>query len=230
MSGAIAVFVKTPRFSLVKTRLANTLGKKTAEAFHLAAARSVSSVIQELGRLTDIQGYYAVAEQAALNNDHWQDLPCLWQGEGGLGERMAHIYQTLLTQYDFVILVGADIPQMTTPDLLMATSWLSYTEEQARLIFAPSIDGGFWAVGGNVNIAQDIWTDVVYSMADTGAQFFSKIEHLGKIKILPTLRDVDEASDLLALRDTLLNLPNPSPEQYELLRFLDVLPVKFFSD
>ena len=155
MSGAIAVFVKTPGLSPVKTRLAAKLGREAAEAFHLAAAQSVSSVVQELSSLTDIQSYYAVAEQAALNHSHWQDLPCLWQGDGGLGERMAHIYQTLLAEHDFVILVGADIPQMTTAELLIASSWLPHAD-QARLIFAPSIDGGFWAFGGNCNIPQAI--------------------------------------------------------------------------
>lgn len=226
MSGAIAVFVKTPGLSPVKTRLAVKLGKETAEAFHLAAARSVSSVVQELRKRVDIQSYYAVAEHAALNHNYWQDLPCLWQGEGGLGERMAHVYQELLATHDFVILVGADIPQMTTTELLSASAWLLH-EEQARLIFAPSLDGGFWAAGGNCNIPQVIWTDTLYSTSETGAQFLNKIELLGDIKILSSLRDVDEVSDLLPLRDALLNLSEPLPEQYELIRFLDVLPTKF---
>lgn len=226
MSGAIAVFVKTPGLSPVKTRLAVSLGKQAAEAFHLAAAQSVSSVVQELSNLTDIQSYYAVAEQTALNHDYWQDLSCVWQGEGGLGERMAHIYQKLLAEHDFVILVGADIPQMTAAELLVASAWLSH-DEQVRLIFAPSIDGGFWAFGGNCNIPQAIWTDVVYSEADTGVQFFNKIEQLGDVKILAALRDVDEVSDLLPLRDALLNLAEPLPEQHELIRFLDVLPASF---
>ncbi len=83
MSGAIAVFVKTPGISPVKTRLAAKLGKETAEAFHLASARSVSSVVQELSQLDDIQSYYAVAEKTALKHVFWQDLPCLWQGGEG---------------------------------------------------------------------------------------------------------------------------------------------------
>ena len=92
MSGAIAIFVKTPGLSPVKTRLAATLGREAAEAFHLASSQSVSSVAQSLGRQADIKGYYAVAEETALNHSYWEDMPCLWQGEGGLGERMAHIY------------------------------------------------------------------------------------------------------------------------------------------
>lgn len=223
MSGAIAVFVKTPGLSPVKTRLASKLGKRAAESFHLASAQSVSSVVQELSKLTDIQSYFAVAEQEAVNHSYWQDLLCLWQGDGGLGERMAHIYQALLVKYDFVILVGADIPQMTAADLLEASDWLIH-KEQSRLVFAPSVDGGFWAFGGNCNIPQNIWTDVIYSEADTGAQFFNRIEPLGDIKTLNLLRDVDEVSDLLPLRDDLLNLSETLPEQHELIRFLDDLP------
>lgn len=227
MSGAIAVFVKTPGLSPVKTRLAAKLGKATAEAFHLASAQSVSSAVQELSRLANVQSYYAVAEPSALTHIYWQDLPSVWQGEGGLGERMAHIYQTLLAEHDFVILVGADIPQMTATELLAASSWLSNTE-QSRFIFAPSIDGGFWAFGGNCTVAKSIWTDVVYSRADTGAEFVKKIEPLGDIKTLSPLRDIDEVSDLLPLRDDLLNLTEKSPEQDKLIRFLDMLAVNYF--
>ena len=124
---------------------------------------------------------------------------------------MAHIYQTLLAKHDFVILVGADIPQMTTAELLLASTWLPH-EEQARLVFAPSIDGGFWAFGGNCSIPKTTWTDVVYSEVDTGAQFFNKIVQLGDIKTLSPLHDVDEASDLLPLRNALVNLTDPLPE------------------
>ncbi len=222
MSGAIAVFVKTPGLSPVKTRLAASLGRETAEAFHLAASRSVSSVAQALSQQADIQSYYAVAEDSVLNHSYWEDLPCVWQGEGGLGERMAHIYQTLSAEHDFVMLVGADIPQMTSDELFNAVTWLPH-EEQARLVFGPSVDGGFWVFGGNCPVPQDLWTDVVYSEIDTGTQFLKKIEQLGEVKTLVALRDVDEASDLLPLRDALLNLPEPLPEQYELIRFLDEL-------
>ena len=223
MAGAIAVFVKTPGLSPVKTRLAAKLGQENAEAFHLASSRSVSSIVQTLSTLADIQSYYAVAEESALKHHYWQDLPCLWQGEGGLGERMAHIYQTLLAKHDFVILVGADIPQMTSIDLLAATAWLPHNE-QARLAFGPSDDGGFWLFGGNCKIPHTIWTDVAYSKADTGIQFFNKIKKVGEVKVLASLRDADEMNDLIPLRKALCKLTQPSLAQQELVHFLDALP------
>lgn len=222
MSGAIAVFVKTPGLSPVKTRLASVLGQENAESFHLASARSVSAVIQSFSQLENIKSYYAVAEQSALKHSYWQDLPCIWQGEGGLGERMAHIYQTLLSEHDFVLLVGADIPQMTVTELQKASTWLTH-HEQARLAFGPSVDGGFWLLGGNCNIPQVIWKQVSYSEADTGTQFFNKIEKLGEIKTLASLLDADEADDLIPLRKALIELSIPLPEQLEVVQFLDNL-------
>ncbi len=225
MSGAIAIFVKTPGLSPIKTRLAVSLGKQAAESFHLASASAVAEVVQAACKEEKIQGYFAVAEQAALSHDYWQGLPCVWQGEGGLGERMAHIYQTLLAQHDFVILVGADIPQMTVTNLSDAAACLSHSE-QARLVFGPSDDGGFWSVGGNCSILQAVWTDVIYSLEDTGAQFLNRIEQVGDVKILTSLRDVDELKDLVPLRKTLVELKQPVQAQQVLIHFLDtVLPV-----
>jgi uncharacterized protein len=216
--GAIAVFVKTPGLSPVKTRLVKTLGTANAEAFHLAAAKVVSAVVQN----TALHGYYAVAESSALSYGNWQNMPCLWQGEGGLGERMAHIYNNLLQQYAFVILVGADSPQMTASHLLMASNWLA-DKEQARFAFGPSFDGGFWLFGGNRIIPLACWTEVSYSTADTGAQFLGNLQPLGEVQTITTLHDVDEPADLVLLHTALHDLTAPLPEQVELRQFLEVL-------
>jgi len=224
MSGAIAVFVKTPGLSPVKTRLAATLGQTTAEDFHIAAAEAVVSVMQELTTLADVHCYYAVAEQVAIDHHHWQDQPCIWQGEGGLGERMAYIYQTLLQKHDYVILVGADIPQMTSLELLKSCNCLSL-QHQAQFAFAPSEDGGFWLLGGNCHIPLNIWTDVIYSEANTGSQFLKEIQTLGDVKTLACLRDVDEVQDLPSLKEALLKLSSPTSKQLKLLQYLASLAI-----
>ncbi len=224
MNGAIAVMVKTPGLSAVKTRLQDKLGKEIAEEFHLSSARSVADVVQQYARQSEIKAYFAVAEEAGLNHYFWQDLPTLWQGEGGLGERMAKVYQSLLDKHDFVILVGADIPQITSSEFEQAEFWLS--SEQARFAFGPSVDGGFWLLGGNCSIPEAIWTDVIYSVGDTGVQFFDRIEELGEIKTLSSLRDVDEPEDLQPLRQALIELTKPLPAQHSLVLFLDVVLAK----
>lgn len=223
MSGAIAIFVKTPGLSPVKTRLAHFLGKKMAEVFHLASAAAVREVVQKTCNQENVQGYYAVAEQTGLKHSYWQDFPCVWQGEGGLGERMAHVYHTLLNRHDFVILIGADIPQMVVGELLSACVWLG-REEHARMAFGPSVDGGFWLFGGNCEIPQKLWTEVTYSREDTGTQFLHKIQKFGELKQMDLLQDVDDTEDMLQLKQTLQEMPEPLPAQRALLRLLHALP------
>ncbi|WP_431064424.1 TIGR04282 family arsenosugar biosynthesis glycosyltransferase [Methylotuvimicrobium sp.] len=217
--GAIALFVKTPGLSPIKTRLAVKLGTDRAEQFHWQAARSTVAVIKQAEQSCELQGYYAVAEEIAATNGIWRGMPCLWQGEGGLGERMRHVYEHLIENHDFVMLVGADIPQMTVTDLQQASSWLEH-EEQARFAYGPSLDGGFWLFGGNCSLLGPWWTDVEYSTADTGAQFFNAVKQWGEVQTLRVLQDVDESSDLLVLHKALQALASPVPEQVQLMRFL----------
>lgn len=224
MSGVIAVFVKTPGLSPVKSRLAVSLGDQFASSFHLASAGAVASVVKAAAGVVRVRGYFAVAEQEASNHAYWSALPCLWQGEGGLGERMARVYHALLKEHDYVILIGADIPQVTAFDLLKASDWLEHSE-QARFSFGPSSDGGFWLFGGNRPLPLNIWTDVTYSEVDTGSQFHSRIERLGDIQSLTVLTDVDKPGDLFLLHESLHDLATPLPEQIELIRLLDALPL-----
>ena len=217
--GAIALFVKTPGLSPIKTRLAVKLGTDRAEQFHWQAARATAAVINETGRLGRVQGYYAVAEELAAANEIWRDMPCLWQGDGGLGERMRYVYEYLLQNHEFAVLVGADIPQMTVADLHQASNWLEH-DEQARFSFGPSLDGGFWLFGGNFPLPGKLWTDVEYSTPETGTQFFNAVKPLGEVQTLRVLQDADEPSDLLVLHKALQALASPVPEQVQLMRFL----------
>ena len=222
MSGAIAVFVKTVGLSPLKTRLAKTIGTENAEAFHLAAAYSVASVAQKLSKQVELSCYYAVAEETAVEHSDWQGLACIWQGSGGLGERMRLIHQSLLKKHDFVLLVGADIPQITVSELVKASAYLMNSSKK-RSVLAPSADGGFWLFGSNFAIPENIWTDVSYSQDDTGKLFLQAVKALAPVKILETLRDVDELPDLQALQPVLAKLPQPTQAQQQLSQFLTTI-------
>jgi len=222
MQGAVAIFVKTVGLSPLKTRLAKTIGTASAEDFHLSATRCVAAETKALNLNADVGAYYAVAEKEALAHADWQDLPCLWQGEGGLGERMRTVYQQLLIKYDFVLLVGADIPQMEMSELLKASAYLDNSQEK-KLVYGPSTDGGFWLFGSNFVIPEAIWTDVIYSQPETGEHFLNAVQPLASLKMLSTLRDVDEVADLKALQATLLALAEPSEEQNQLSHFLQTI-------
>ena len=69
----------------------------------------------------------------------------------------------------------------------------------------------------------NIWSNVTYGKADTGAQFHRRIEGLGEVLSLAALGDVDRPDDLPSLGKALRELTAPLPEQVELIRFLDIL-------
>lgn len=215
MSAALAIFVKTPGHSPVKTRLAASIGTRAAVEFHALAACAVAEVA---GAASDmLQPYWAVAEHTALDDPRWRDLPTLWQDEGSLGERLHHIYASLRATHEIVLLVGADAPQITPVLLCRAIDAL---QDEARFVLGEAHDGGFWLFGGRAPITRETWCGVGYSRHDTAAQLREALRLRETYDALPLLTDVDTANDLAALAAALSSLPHPLPAQRALSRWL----------
>ena len=103
-TGAVAIFVKTPGLSPIKTRLAASIGQSAAEWFHLMSAKAVESVVLRASHADGaLSPYWAVAEKQALDTPHWKSFQTIWQGEGSLGERLSHIYDELIERHPFFI-------------------------------------------------------------------------------------------------------------------------------
>ncbi len=236
MTGSFAVFVKTPGLSPIKTRLAAGIGKARAEDFHLASANAVAAVVKRASVCLDTEAYFAVAESQGLASIHWRALGQVYQGEGGLGERMRKVYSQLANDHGYAVLLGADSPQMSVEDLTAAADWLSRTEEP-RFVLGPAADGGFWLFGGNRILPDTLWTSVEYSTPETGRHFTEAVNSHGSMLILRALRDVDRGADLPPLQAALASLSDPTPEQTELEKQLGGLqaaarigPIRFTCD
>lgn len=214
MSSGLAIMVKTPALSPVKSRLWRGIDRSEAEALYMISAQAVASVAQQAGDSFGIQPYWAVAEAAALETDAWPDLPHLPQGAGGLGERMAHVYRQLRMKHSAVILVGADTPQLTASVLGKAAKWLSSVE--ARLVIGRAPDGGFWLFGGNTALSDRAWTKARYGAPDTAERFIQAMKGAGRWMELEPLRDIDTVADLPEVLASLAALAAPTPDQVRL--------------
>jgi uncharacterized protein len=222
MSIGLAIFVKTPGHSPLKTRLARGIGASAAERFHRLAAAAVAEA-QARTALPASTVYWAVAEAEAMDAPLWRDLPRLAQGDGGLGARMHRVYDRLRARHGAAVLIGADAPQLQAADL--QTAWQAL--QTGDTVIGPSADGGFWLFGGHVTLPDAAWTTTPWSQADTRARFLDAIGSdplFGTVATLRTLRDVDEREDLPALLDALTALPSPTPAQSVLADWLRRLP------
>lgn len=214
MSGALAIFVKTPGFSALKTRLAATLGAALAEAWYRRAAAAVAEVAVAAGRAFGATVYWAVAEAEALAADAWPTLPNLGQGEGNLGERMGRVHAELVRRHASGLLLGADTPQLDADHLQAALRWCATTEP--RQAIGPTHDGGFWLYAANRAVPSAAWEAVAYSRSDTARSLRARFADGGEWLELPVLTDVDRGDDVLRMRRELAALPRPLPAQQTL--------------
>lgn len=211
MSGAIAIFVKTPGCSPVKTRLAAECGADYVEGWYRRAAAAVAAVARTAQTRFGASAYWAVAEPEALARGMWAGLPSIAQGEGGLGERMARVHAQLVAHHGAAVLLGADAPQVAVDAVGEALHWID--DASPRLVIGPAHDGGFWLFGGNVAPPLQAWTAVRYSAPDTAQAFRTSLAGHGEWRTLATLSDTDHRADLARVLDALRALPDPLPEQ-----------------
>ncbi len=220
VTGAIAIWVKTPGYSPVKTRLAAAIGTEAAEEFYWLSAQAVGAVVRQAAGAAPelLTPYWAVAEEAALSHPDWRDFPTVYQGEGDLGARLSHVYDTLLQRHPWVIFIGADAPQITRHVLAAAAQVLSETGD---FVLGPAEDGGYYLFGGSTALPRSLWVAVPYSAADTLEVFAGLLRPLGSIQYLAEMFDVDTADDLTQLRNELVVAPPLLIEQQNLLAWLN---------
>lgn len=216
MRAGLAIFVKTPGYSPLKSRLAADRGEAYALDWYRLAAAAVASVARRLQTRGRVEAYWAVAEPDA--HPAWAELPTLAQGEGGLGERMASVHAQLVARHGAGVLLGADAPQLDVATLEVALDWLD--DAAPRLVLGPALDGGFWCFGANRVVPTGAWTAVRYSAPDTATRLREVFAGAGAWLELPTLGDVDHGADLAPALQALDVLPDPTDAQRALVAWM----------
>ena len=220
---AIAIFVKTPGLSPLKTRLARSIGVQEATDFYRKSLCAVGEVVASFaeeknrGPRVRIFPYFAVAEEEGVKDPLWQDFPVLTQGSGSLGKRLHTVSQRLFEDHDGVFFLGADAPQISLGLLNRAAKLL----EEHPFVVGPARDGGFYLYGCRQHVPLSTWESVTYSQKDTLKELCEGFSHHGlDAKKLETLRDVDEMEDLSPLLEQLSSMPSLLSTQMTLCRWL----------
>ncbi|MFK7839103.1 MAG: TIGR04282 family arsenosugar biosynthesis glycosyltransferase [Bdellovibrionales bacterium] len=186
MSTALAIFVKTPDISPLKTRLAETIGTDAAHDFYKLSLKSIETTAAKI----NITPYWAVAENDQTNHPLWQNFTAIHTGEGDLGARQHHIYQTLLSKHDKVLLIGADAPQISEHHIQSAIEALNKHD----FVIGPANDGGYYLFGGHNPTPAEIWANITWSAETTRAELEQNLP--SPPAYLSTLTDVDTEKDL----------------------------------
>jgi glycosyltransferase A (GT-A) superfamily protein (DUF2064 family) len=220
----LAIFVKTPGLSPVKSRLWPTLGRASAERLYRRMAAAVASSTRPVPR-SALTCYWAVAEDHQAARRCWRRLPTLPQGEGDLGARMHAVQQELLLRHQSWLLTGADAVLLDArAHLRPALDWLAHPSP--RIVFGPAEDGGFWLVGGNYPLPITVWQAPRYSSPHALADLLDALRTMPvppEILSLPAASDLDSIEDLPAVCSELSARRGLHRERRRLLRRLSRL-------
>jgi uncharacterized protein len=200
--GAVVLFLKTPGFTPLKTRLAAGVGQEAAKAFFLHSVERTVNAVYELKSKVNILFILALCEEE-------KEAACFWrsrehnfdeivrQGPGDLGQKMAHITKEVGSRFEHLILIGADTPQLSGDILLSALRTLSRSTPKAA-VFGPAYDGGFYLFGVKGFLPIDELRSVRYSTPSVMSDLSSALPKDVQITYLQMLRDVDTVADLHA--------------------------------
>lgn len=218
-SGALAIFVKTPELSPVKTRLASSIGREKALQFYGYSLAATAALARELQiRIPDLHIYWAMAEPDGHKAKRWTSFPVVYQGSGDLGARLAFVYKDLLKSHPYVCFMGADSPHLEI-EVLSEGVGLTKINSAKKFVIGETLDGGFYFFGGGISLPSSAWQNVDYSTDRTAIQLRENLTRFGKVDLIGENFDIDTIDDLIRLAGILPIGKSLLPEQLELIQW-----------
>jgi rSAM/selenodomain-associated transferase 1 len=138
----LIVFVKEPVAGKVKKRLARDIGDQAACELYKAFVEDTVRKVPHID--ARIQIHYSPAEALGRIQN--------WLGDGyeyvaqegrDLGERMSNAFNDAFEQYERVVLIGSDCPDL--PKQFVCRAFAILANEPA--VIGPSHDGGYYLIG-----------------------------------------------------------------------------------
>lgn len=193
----ILFFVKHPVKGEVKSRLAAQLGETIAVELYKYFILDMLVTIDKCSARCLICVY---PEHALKKIRNWLGTRylCLPQEGRDLGERMKTCFlEAFRRNFEHIILIGSDIPDLTLPVLQQAFRMLKNHDA----VVGPAHDGGYYLIG----FRHDTFIPEVFDRLKWGGRTVlrSTLNRLNKrgcrVHLLPARYDVDTMADIMAL-------------------------------
>ncbi len=195
----ITLYAKPPRPGESKTRLAagvgDVLAARLASAFledtwESLAALSASLHARVVLATTDTTATFPGAVDLAPQQDRWD------QGQGGLGERLEHIFTRGFAEgADAVMAVGADAPATAVTSLKSAFTELG---DGVDATLGMSVDGGFYQLTLSPQVPlPGLFDGIPWSQPTTGRAMLDRLlAREVRVALTAPSADIDTADDL----------------------------------
>jgi len=208
MFPSVLLFLKAPRPTFVKTRLAADLGDEKACLVYQAL---VKHTLSQIPTQFDLHIYFAPADkETELEMRDWlgsENITYHPQVSGDLGQRLQQACEDRLKAGSpSLILLGGDCADLTTAHLIEAGDLLA----KGQPVIGPAEDGGYWLLGLNAEAPLELlFQNIPWSTPEvlplTRSRFLEKEITPHELEILS---DID---DLPALESAIPKHPFLSP-------------------
>jgi rSAM/selenodomain-associated transferase 1 len=192
----LIIFARAPVPGNVKTRLQPTVSPEEAanlQAFFIQQTLTLASRLNKV----DVELWCTPDDSHPVFQQCAREYKITLKQQYGkdLGERMANAVQAALVNYQQVVIIGTDCPELTADYLSGAFSRL---RQGATGVIGPANDGGYVLLGLR-RFSSLLFTDINWSSDQVLFETCQKLRQLGwDWDELNTLRDIDTFSDLLA--------------------------------
>ena len=184
----IIIFTRNLELGKVKTRLAKTIGDKSALNIYKFLLNHTEITIRGIN--CDKAVYYSIKVR---NNDIWDKTVYQKHQQKGndLGERMHNAFREAFSKgYKKVVIVGSDLYDLKAKDINYAFEQLS----KCDVVIGPATDGGYYLLGIKTMYSH-IFKNIDWG---TSTVFQSTINNLQNenVFLLHELNDVDIYDDI----------------------------------
>jgi uncharacterized protein len=184
----LIIFTRNPELGKCKTRLAATVGDKTALEIYLFLLRHTISITEDLSVAKQV--HYSVNVR---DNDLWKEDTFIKKQQIGddLGERIHHAFQQGFEDgYKHIIIIGSDMFDLDQQDLEEAFLALNTND----FVIGPAEDGGYYLMGMR-RLKAELFLNKNWGTSSVLKDTLSNLED-EKLHLLPVKNDIDHYEDI----------------------------------
>ena len=184
----LIIFTRNPVLGKVKTRLAKTVGDKTALDIYTFLLKKTKEIT--LDSPCDKVVYYS---EKIIKNDIWNCNSFRKEVQFGedLGAKMKNsFYDAFENNYRKVVLIGSDIYDLESYHINEASKKL----ETNDVVMGPALDGGYYLIGLK-KMHPKIFDNKKWGSSTVRKDTLKNLEKVD-VHLLPILNDVDVIEDI----------------------------------